>query len=226
MLPAGGKGMTDLLLASSSPRRRELLHLLGLAFTVATPFGEENAAPSGDARQQASYLARRKALSLAGRNTKECIVAADTLVVLEGRVLGKPEDAASARRVLRALRGRQHQVVTGLAVLSPSTDTLAVEIVETQVWMRRYGDDEIGAYVARGEPFDKAGSYAIQDALFHPVERIQGCYANVMGLPLCHLFCALRRAGVEVSASLPPVCEAYTGHRCLVAEAILRSGSG
>ncbi len=218
--------MTDLLLASSSPRRRELLHLLGLAFTVATPSGEETAAPGGDARQQASHLARRKALSLAGRDTKECIVAADTLVVLEGRVLGKPEDATSARRVLRALRGRRHQVVTGLAILSPSTDAPAVEVVETQVWMRQYGDDEIAAYVARGEPFDKAGSYAIQDPFFHPVEGIQGCYANVMGLPLCHLFCALQHAGVEVSASLPPVCEAYTGHRCLVAEAILRSGNG
>lgn len=223
MLAAGGKGMTDLLLASSSPRRRELLHLLGLPFTVATPSGEETAAPSGDAQQQASYLARKKALSLAGRNAKECIVAADTLVVLEGCVLGKPGDASSARRVLRALRERQHQVITGLAVLPPSTDTPAVEIVETQVWMRRFGDDEIAAYIARGEPFDKAGSYAIQDPLFRPVERIQGCYTNVMGLPLCHLFRALRRVGLEVSAPLPEVCEAHTGQRCLVAGTILRS---
>jgi len=217
--------MTHILLASSSPRRRELLHLLGLPFTATAPHGEETTAPSGDARQQASHLARRKALSLPGRHADEIIVAADTLVVLEGRVLGKPEDAASARGVLRALRGRQHQVITGLAVLPPARGMPAVKVVQTRVWMRRYGDDEIAAYIARGEPFDKAGSYAIQDPLFRPVERIQGCYANVMGLPLCHLFCALQRVGVSVPASLPQVCEAHTGHRCLVAEAILRSGN-
>jgi septum formation protein len=217
--------MTRLLLASGSPRRRELLPLLGLPFRVAIPSGEESTAPIGDARRQASQLARMKALSLAGLNTEDLIVAADTLVVLEGRVLGKPEDLASARRVLRVLRGRQHQVITGLAILPPSTDAPALEAVVTQVWMRRYGDDEIEAYVARGEPFDKAGSYAIQDPLFHPVERIQGCYANVMGLPLCHLFCALKRLGVTVPAALPQVCEAHTGRRCLVAEAILRSGN-
>jgi len=224
MLAAGGKAMTPLLLASGSPRRRELLHLLGLPFRVTIPPGEETTAPSGDARCQASNLARMKALSVAGRNTEDLIVAADTLVVLEGRVLGKPEDVASARHVLQALRGRQHQVITGLAVLPPSTDAPAVQAVETQVWMRRYGDDEIAAYVARGEPFDKAGSYAIQDPLFRPVERIQGCYANVMGLPLCHLFCALKRVGVTVPAAPLEVCEAHTGHRCLVAEAILSRG--
>jgi septum formation protein len=216
--------MTQLLLASGSPRRRELLHVLGLPFRVAVPPGEETTAPSDDARCQASNLARMKALSLAGRNTGDLIVAADTLVVLDGRVLGKPEGVASARRVLRALRGRQHQVITGLAILPPSTDAPSVQAVETQVWMRPYRDDEIAAYVARGEPFDKAGSYAIQDPLFRPVERIEGCYANVMGLPLCHLFCALKRAGVTLPATPLEACQAHTGHRCLVAEAILTSG--
>jgi septum formation protein len=225
MLAAGGKAMTPLLLASGSPRRRELLQLLGLPFRVALPSGEETTAPSGDARQRASDLACTKALSLAGANAEELIVAADTLVVLEGYVLGKPEDGASARRVLRALCARQHQVITGLAILPPSTDAPAVQVIETQVWMRQYGDDEIVAYIARGEPFDKAGSYAIQDPFFRPVERIQGCYANVMGLPLCHLFCALERAGVNVPAALPQVCQTYTGHRCVVAEAILTSGN-
>ena len=104
--------MTHLLLASSSPRRRELLLLLGLPFTVATPSGEETTVPTGDAGQQAAHLARRKAMSLAGRGAEQLIVAADTLVVLEDRILGKPEDAAEAQRVLRALRGRQHRVIT------------------------------------------------------------------------------------------------------------------
>lgn len=175
--------------------------------------------------EQASRLARAKALSVPVQAAETAIVAADTLVVLDGRVLGKPEDAASARGVLAALRGRQHQVVTGLAVLPPAAQTPIVDVVETQVWMRQYGDDEMAAYIARGEPLDKAGSYAIQDPLFDPVERIEGCYANVMGLPLCHLFVALGRIGLAPPAAPQRACEAHTGHTCLVAEAILGSGN-
>jgi septum formation protein len=215
--------MTRLLLASGSPRRRELLHLLGIPFQVVVPHGEETTPPSGDAHLLASHLAQQKASSVVDQSADALIVAADTLVVLEGRILGKPEDADSARAMLDALCGRQHQVITGLAILPPSTKSPRVQSVETQVWMRRYGDHETAAYVARSEPFDKAGAYAIQDPLFLPVERIQGCYANVMGLPLCHLFVALKRAGV--TAPVPPLqaCEAHTGHTCPIAEEVLRA---
>jgi MAF protein len=217
--------MTRLVLASASPRRSELLRLLEVPFEVVLPQVEEPAVSGVDAMEQASRLARAKASSLSLQVADAVIVAADTLVVFDGRILGKPEDAPSAQRVLAALRGRQHQVVTGLAVLPPSAETPMVDAVETQVWMRRYGDDEMEAYVARGEPLDKAGSYAIQDPLFHPVERIEGCYANVMGLPLCHLFVALERIGLAPAAAPQPACEAHTGHTCLVAEAILRYGN-
>jgi septum formation protein len=215
--------MAALLLASGSPRRRELLHLLGIPFQVVVPHGEETCPPSGDAHLLASQLARQKASSVVHGGADALIVAADTLVVLNGRILGKPEDAAAARAMLDALRGRQHQVITGLAILPAPTQSPRVQSVETQVWMRLYGDHEAAAYVARGEPFDKAGSYAIQDPLFHPVERIEGCYANVMGLPLCHLFVALKQAGVTAPAALPRVCEAYTGHTCPIAEGVLRA---
>jgi septum formation protein len=215
--------MTQLLLASGSPRRRELLHLLEIPFQVVVPRGEETTTPGGDAHRLASFLARQKASSVVDRNAGALIVAADTLVVLDGRILGKPEHAASARAMLDALRGRQHQVITGLAVFPPSTKSPSVQTVETEVWMRRYEDHEIAAYVARGEPFDKAGAYAIQDPLFRPVERIQGCYANVMGLPLCHLFVALRRVGLSAPTEPRRPCEVHTGHTCAIAQAVLKA---
>jgi septum formation protein len=217
--------MARLLLASGSPRRRELLHLLGIPFQVVVPHGVETCPPSGDAHLLASQLARQKASSVAHEGADALIVAADTLVVLNGRILGKPEGAAAARAMLDALRGRQHQVITGLAILPASTQSPRVQSVETQVWMRKYGDHEIAAYVARGEPFDKAGSYAIQDPLFRPVERIEGCYANVMGLPLCHLFVALKETGAAAPAALPRACEAYTGHTCPIAAGVLKAGN-
>jgi MAF protein len=217
--------MIRLVLASASPRRSELLHLLGVSFEVVVPQGEESAASGDEPKEQASRLARVKASSVPLQAADAVIVAADTMVVFEGCVLGKPEDEASAQQVLAALRGRQHQVVTGLAVLAPSAQTPIVQVIETQVWMREYGDDEIAAYVARGEPLDKAGSYAIQDPLFDPVERIEGCYANVMGLPLCHLFVALERIGVAPPAAPQQACEAHTGHTCIVAKAILGSAN-
>jgi MAF protein len=213
--------MTRLVLASASPRRSELLHLLGIPFEVVVPRGEEAVVSAVDAMEQASRLARAKAFSVRLQAAEAVIVAADTLVVFDGRVLGKPEDAAAAQRVLAGLRGRQHQVVTGLAVLSPSAEAPIVDAVETQVWMRHYRDEEVAAYVARGEPLDKAGSYAIQDPLFDPVERIEGCYANVMGLPLCHLFVILEGIGLAPPAAPQRACEAHTGQTCPVAEAVL-----
>jgi MAF protein len=166
-----------------------------------------------------------KALSVAKADQEEIIVAADTLVVLRDQVIGKPEDPASARDTLAALRGGEHRVITGLAVILPQSAKPILQAVETVVRMRQYGEEEIASYVGRGEPFDKAGAYAIQDPEFDPVERVEGCYANVMGLPLCHLFAILRdRASLH---SVPPVaaCEGYTRHRCSVAVRILETST-
>jgi MAF protein len=166
-----------------------------------------------------------KALSVARHGPEEIIVAADTLVVLCDQVIGKPTDAASARDTLVALRTGEHQVITGLAVILPGASTPILQAVETRVWMRQYRGEEIANYIDRGEPFDKAGAYAIQDPEFDPVETIEGCYANVMGLPLCHLFTTLRDAASL--HSLPPVavCEGHTGRRCFVAARILQAAN-
>jgi len=220
-----GKAMTQLVLASGSPRRRELLQLLGRPFRVVVPQTAEGTVKCSDAATQASVLAEMKALSMARHGPEEIIVAADTLVVLRDQVIGKPTDAASARDTLVALRTGEHQVVTGLAVILPGASTPILQAVETRVWMRQYRDEEIANYIDRGEPFDKAGAYAIQDPEFDPVERIEGCYANVMGLPLCHLFTTLRDAASL--HSLPPVaaCEGHTGRRCSVAGRILEAAT-
>jgi len=192
-----------LVLASASPRRRELLASLGLAFTVRPVDLDETPRDGEAARDYVSRLAREKAAAEAGAG--ELVLAADTVVVLPGggrtaaseRLLGKPADAAEARRMLAEIAGRTHSVLTGVALLgaSPAGDRrLVSEVTSTEVEMAAMGDDEIAWYVATGEPLDKAGAYAIQDvgALF--VAAIDGNYTNVVGLPLptvSRLFAAL-----------------------------------
>jgi MAF protein len=225
MFSPTGKDMTRLVLASGSPRRRELLRLLGLPFDVAEPPADEGELRGSDVSRQAALLAQSKALSVAAHNPADVIVAADTVVVLRGVVMGKPVDAASAREMLEALRGQEHLVISGLTVVHPCSSAPRVRAVKTRVWMRDYGDHEIEAYIARREPFDKAGAYAIQDRHFQPVERIEGCYANVMGLPLCHLFETLSRAHFPALISPVSGCENLTGRTCPVVGTILDSGS-
>jgi MAF protein len=217
--------MTELLLASGSPRRRELLSLLCLPFEIVIPRVQENPGNGGDAKGLALRLARMKAEAVAGTERGKAVVAADTLVVLRGQVMGKPADASTAGAMLNALRGQEHQVISGLAILAPISQIVTVQAIETQVWMRNYQDEEIAHYVARGEPFDKAGGYAIQDQVFHPVDRIVGCYANVMGLPLCHLYVRLEEMGFPLPASPLHACEAHTSQSCLVAAQILRQNN-
>ena len=130
---------------------------------------------------------------LSGRRpgpSEDVVLAADTVVVLDGAILGKPVDAVEARSMLAALRGRAHRVLTGVALAVDGRIAWA-SVVETAVWMRQYGADEVERYVRSGSPFDKAGAYGIQDADFRPVERIDGCFANVVGLPLCQVGKAL-----------------------------------
>jgi septum formation protein len=216
-LKGTGKAKPEVILASRSPRRRELLRLLNVPFRVLTPKTQEDGDYRSPATLEAAMLARRKALSVARENPNALVMAADTLVVLDDWVMGKPPDAASAREMLLALRDREHRVVTGLAVARPGAARPDAQTVETRVWMRHYADREITDYIARGEPFDKAGAYAIQDDVFRPVEEIDGCYANVMGLPLCHLAVALERSGLDLGSVSPHrACEVHLGRRCLV----------
>lgn len=194
---------TSLLLASASPRRRELLARLGLPFEARATDVDETLLPGAPPTSEAGRLAVLKAT--AGGDGPAAI-GADTLVVLDGRPLGKPTDEESARSILRALRQRDHEVVTGVAVRNAGR--VVSETTTTRVWMRAYSDAEIAAFVASGAAADKAGAYAIQDPLFRPVERITGCYCNVVGLPLGSLTRLLRAAGCDdLGFQRPELCQ-------------------
>jgi septum formation protein len=177
-----------LVLASESPRRRELLGALAVPFSVVVADVDETIGADEAPGAAAMRLARCKAEVIAEREPGAIVVAADTIVVLDGRVLGKPVDAAEAAAMLRALRGRAHVVISGFAVRDGSRGVVHASAPETVVWMRDYTDAEIAASIAAGTPFDKAGAYAIQDEELAPVERIEGCYCNVMGLPLWSVY--------------------------------------
>jgi septum formation protein len=204
-----------LILASGSPRRHQLLGCLGLPFRVVVPDVEEDVPSAAGLmpEQMAEALARAKALSVAQRERKGLVLAADTLVVDGEAVLGKPRDAVEAAAMLRLLRDREHRVITGLALVDAGQPNLSLaDHVTTAVRMRPYADDEMATYIARGEPFDKAGAYAIQDEAFHPVASYDGCYCNVVGLPLRAVIRLLRQAGVDITndrlAGLPAECAA------------------
>ena len=173
-----------LILASASPRRRELLAALDVPFTVVAADVDETVRPGEEPEAAAVRLARSKAETVARQADAELVLGADTVVVLDGRILGKPADATEAAAMLRALRGREHAVITGVALYDTASGETHCAAPGTTVRMRVYTDVEIAASIAAGTPFDKAGAYAIQDEVFTPVERIEGCYCNVVGLPL------------------------------------------
>lgn len=185
-----------LVLASRSPRRQAYLHRLGLPFVVRTGEVEEISRPGEPPHQMVARLARAKAEAVA-LCAGEIVIAADTVVVLEDTVLGKPEGPGEARWMLMALRGRDHLVHTGLALRRPGE--VWSDTVSARVHMRPYSEAEVAAYVASGRPLDKAGAYGIQDRGFDPVDRVEGCYMTVVGLPLCHLARALLRWAVPLS---------------------------
>lgn len=186
-----------LVLASTSPRRRELLAALGVPFTVRAAAVPEELPVDVPAPVLAEELALAKARAVARDEPAAVVLAADTIVVLDGRSLGKPAHADEARQMLRALRGRAHTVVTGVAVVAPGREHTAH--ATTSVVMRCYSDAEIETYIASGDPFDKAGAYAIQHREFRPAARIEGCYCNVVGLPLW----TVRRLLAAVAPGIP-----------------------
>ncbi len=185
---------SPLLLASASPRRRQLIKQLGLPVEIAVSPIDEEAVQShyqGPAEEFAEWTARHKAVGALALPAAQgrLVIGADTTVILAGEILGKPRDPAHAYELLAALRGRWHKVVTGVVVAGSYNGELRVvsESCSTPVLMRAYSDAEIEAYIATGDPLDKAGAYGIQHPEFQPTERIDGCYLNVVGLPLCTL---------------------------------------
>lgn len=185
----------NLVLASQSPRRQELLWQLGLDFRVENTAVQE-CAEGGSPEHLAEENARRKADYAAKRWPDALVIGADTLVVVGGLVLGKPATASEAEQMLCTLSGRQHDVITGVALRHGHS--LEVFHVVTHVWFRSLLDYEIERYIQSGEPFDKAGAYGIQGIGGVFVERIDGCYFNVVGLPIQRLACALRGWGLDL----------------------------
>jgi septum formation protein len=181
---ADSRGHRPLILASASPRRFALLQLLGQAFAVRAVDIDETPRPGESASDLAARLASAKAVAASSVAAGAPTLGADTVVALDESALGKPLDTNDAWQMLRRLRGRSHHVVTAVA-LAGNGSVRASRLTRTEVAMRDYSDAEIERYVARREPFDKAGAYAIQDNEFRPVQRIDGCYPNVVGLPLC-----------------------------------------
>ena len=221
--PVPGAGRFALRLASASPRRRELLALLGLPLRLAPAAIDERPRPDESAEALVRRLAAAKAREAAAGTRDELVIGADTVVEHAGRLLGKPADDAEAAGMLAALAGNTHRVLSAVAVLDPQRGRERVEACETEVPMRAYGLDEIAAYVASGSPLDKAGAYGIQDRGFDPVdvERLRGCFANVMGLPLCHLTRALRALGQDPPADVARACQQALDYTCPVYTEIL-----
>lgn len=178
---------TPLVLASASPRRRRILNALGLDFTVEVPDVHEASVEGESPVGHVERLAVLKAETVAKRRARATIVAADTAVLLDDRLLGKPDGPSDAERMLREMSGRWHEVLTGVAVMTCSDGLLAQDIERTRVLFRDLTDDEIGDYVAGGEPLDKAGAYGVQECGAALVARIEGCFYNVMGLPVVRL---------------------------------------
>jgi MAF protein len=212
--------MSFLILASNSPRRSQLLGLLGLPFKVRPADIDENPHANEPPVEYVRRLACQKAQAVA-ESQPGLVIAADTIVVDDNELLGKPVDPAEARRMLVQLRGRVHQVYTGIAIGESRTGQAYDAICETDVPMRAYTDAEIEAYIATGDPLDKAGAYGIQNAAFHPVAGLSGCFASVMGLPLCHLAVGLQTFGHNLTEGLPDRCQAFLDYRCPVFSLIL-----
>ncbi len=211
-------------LASGSPRRKQLLALTGWAARV-RPIAIDETARAGESPEE---LARRLALTkarhaLERHGDSALVLAADTIVAADGQLLGKPADAGEAAAMLERLRGRTHRVVTAVALIDPRARADLIDVCTTDVPMRAYDDREIGAYVAGGFPLDKAGAYGIQDRPLQPVavDELKGCYANVMGLPLCHLVRTMGRLGHVPPVDVPAACRAETGYDCPVYPQIL-----
>ncbi len=210
-----------LVLASNSPRRRSLLTLGGWQFRIDPADLDESRLEGETPGGYVLRLAEAKARACAG-SEEEVFIGADTAVVDGDEILGKPADEAEAVAMLKQLRGRIHQVYTGIAIYRREDEKVVTDLCITNVPMRAYSDAEIEAYVLSRDPLDKAGAYAIQHPGFHPVESMKGCYASVMGLPLCHLTRSLRKLGIAPATDIAAECQSALEYDCPVTAGILR----
>jgi septum formation protein len=187
-----------IILASSSPRRKQLLEQLGISFDCCPARIDEDLGTEETAREAVRRIALNKAEKASEMVRNSIIIAADTMVVCNGEVLGKPDNARDAFNKLYKLKGREHEVITAVCVMDTENGQCEVQDEITRVYFRDISDEEIRAYIRTEEPMDKAGAYGIQGMGAVFVDRIEGCYFNVVGLPLKHLYSMLQRQGVKL----------------------------
>jgi len=191
------KPVKKIILASASPRRQELLERIGLKFEVEPSRYEEQTIPALGPHELVKRNSLEKAKTVAASRRNAIIIAADTIGVRRGKIIGKPHTSTEARKMLTALSGRSHRVITGFTIIDTGTGKTVSRSVETKVYFRKLTPEEIDAYVRTGEPLDKAGAYAIQGLGSLIVEKINGDYYNVIGLPLAALAQSLKEFGVS-----------------------------
>lgn len=183
---------------------------------------DEQRQPNETPEQYVRRLSREKAAAAASSiRAAALVLAADTIVVDGDDVLEKPRDAEDAAAMLRRLRGRTHEVYTAITLLNTTNGQMITQVVGSPVPMRTYSDEEIAAYVASGDPFDKAGAYGIQNSAFHPSEGFAHCFANVMGLPLCHLARMLGMFGLTPAVDVPTACQQHLRYACPIYRSVL-----
>ncbi len=190
-----------IILASASPRRKEILEKTGLKFRVDKSGCEEKMDTGLKPHDLAKFLSREKAREVARRHGNALVIAADTIVVLRGRIFGKPCDKEQAKEMLRIFSGKTHSVITGFTIIDTASKKELSRSIKSKVFFRRLSADEIEAYIRSGEPLDKAGAYGIQELGAVLIKRIEGDFFNVMGLPLNALAESLKKFGVNVLMS-------------------------
>lgn len=203
-------------LASNSPRRREMLGWADWHLNLAASNVDESLLEFELPEHYVKRLAVMKSNALKEIPVTDFVLAADTIVVLDDEILGKPANAGHAFQMLDALRGRPHWVMTAVAVRSGKQDNAIIELCKTEVKMREYSDAEIHRYIESGDPMDKAGAYAIQNKAFHPAIRFNGCMASVMGLSLCHMERTLRNFCAYQKTDWPAICQFNLKYTCLI----------
>ncbi len=196
--------MRKIILASASPRRKEILRKTGLNFSVCTSDYKEDINLSLKPRALAKFLSRKKAETVAHKYKNAIIIAADTFIVFKNRLLGKPHTDKEAEKMLNMLNGKAHSVITGFTIMDTASKKILSRSVETKVYFKKLGRKEINAYVRSKEPLDKAGAYAIQGLGSVFIERIDGDFLNVVGLPLRALKESLKKFGITVAQNSLP----------------------
>ena len=223
--------MTEFILASKSPRRKILLRNLIDPFIVVNSDVDEREIPGENPDEFVVRLAKEKALKggagvLTNSLENAFVLGADTIVVDGAEILGKPQGQMDAARILEQLRDKTHQVLSGIALYNLSSREIQTRLVCTEVVMREYTDDEIRDYIASGDPMDKAGAYGIQNRDFNPAPEFFGCFANVMGLPLCHLALLMKEMGIETDHRVADRCQDSIDYQCPIYADVLAGTKG